>query len=261
MSIVTLTTDFGDGSPYVAAMKGVLLSINPAVTLVDITHNVRPQDVRQGALFLEDVTVRFPPGTIHVAVVDPGVGTDRAVVYAEIGPQRYVAPDNGLLSRLTRRTTPSRLIRLAEPSHWLQPVSATFHGRDIMAPAAARLSLGLEPSRLGPALETLVSLDWPEPQVMAERIEGEVLDVDSFGNLSTTITDELLASNSAGRQAVVVCKGRRIEGLLRTYGEGRSGELIALVGSSGRLELAVVGGNAAAMLETGVGQRVLVQWT
>ena len=147
MSLITLMTDFGAGSPYVAAMKGVILSINPSVTLVDLTHAIPPQDVREGALVLEDVAPYFPPGTIHVAVVDPGVGTDRAILYAEIGSQRYVAPDNGLLSRLSRNTPPSRIVRLTNPDYWLRPVSATFHGRDIMAPVAARLSLGLDPAK------------------------------------------------------------------------------------------------------------------
>ena len=138
MSIITLTTDFGAGSPYVAAMKGVILSINSAANIVDITHDIPAQNIRSAAVVLDDVTGWFPEDTIHVAVVDPGVGTGRAIVYARIGRQQFIAPDNGLLSRLAARTTPSQTIRLEDPEHWLSPVSATFHGRDIMAPAAAR---------------------------------------------------------------------------------------------------------------------------
>ena len=201
MSIITLTTDFGTGSPYVAAVKGVVLSINPAVTLVDVTHDVRAQDVRHGALILDDVTGRFPPGTIHVAVVDPGVGTDRKILVAEIGGRHYVAPDNGLLSRLARRTPPSDVRELTESRYWLDSVSATFHGRDVMAPVAAHLSLGLDPEKLGPPLAKLAMLDWPEPVVSSGRIEGEILDVDSFGNLITNIDAELLAQSSVARQA------------------------------------------------------------
>ena len=152
MSIITLTTDFGSGSHYVAAMKGVILSICPAATIVDIAHDVPPQDIRRAALLLDDVADWFPPETIHVAVVDPGVGTDRAIVYARIGQQQFIAPDNGLLSRLAARTPPPKLIRLSEPAYWLEHVSTTFHGRDIMAPVAARLALGLDPDRLGPPL-------------------------------------------------------------------------------------------------------------
>ena len=157
MSVITLTTDFGAGSPYVAAMKGVILSINPRATVVDITHGVRPQDIRQAALVVDDVAGRFPPESIHVAVVDPGVGTDRAIVYAHVGRRHFVAPDNGLLSRVAERIRPSKIIRISEAEYWLNPVSATFHGRDIMAPVAARLSTGLDPEKLGPPLENRIA--------------------------------------------------------------------------------------------------------
>lgn len=258
MSLITLTTDFGTGSPYVAAMKGVIFTINPAATVVDITHDVRPQDVRHGALILEDVTDRFPADTIHVAVVDPGVGTARAIVYARFGPQRYVAPDNGLLSRLARRHSPSQLIRLMEPKYWLQPVSATFHGRDIMAPVAAELSLGLEPARLGPPLERLVDLDWPLPDRQPGRIEGQILMVDSFGNLITNITVDMLVDMPDDERTLLAIKDRQITGISHTYGNHPEGTLVALVGSSGRLEVAIVGGNAATTLHGGVGTRVTI---
>ena len=157
MPIITLTTDFGTGSPYVAAMKGVILSINPAATIVDISHAVPAQDIARGALVLEDTTPWFPADTIHVAVVDPGVGTQRSILYARIGPQQYIAPDNGLLGRLMARTRPSLVLRLTEREYWLPEVSHTFHGRDIMAPVAARLSLGLDPRRLGPPPDSSIS--------------------------------------------------------------------------------------------------------
>jgi S-adenosylmethionine hydrolase len=257
MSLITLTTDFGHGSPYVAAMKGVILSLNPAATVVDITHSVPPQDIRFAAVVLEDVTDRFPPGTLHVAVVDPGVGTERGIVFAPIGRQSYIAPDNGLLSRLARRTPPAKIIRLTEPAYWLQPVSATFHGRDIMAPVAARLSLGLEPEHLGEPQERLVMLDWPEVRILPGRIEGSVLMIDSFGNLVTDISAEMLAGRPADRVRIS-CAGRTIEGILATYGTRPAGSLIGLIGSSGRLELAVVGGSAAEMLGVQAGEQVEV---
>ena len=260
MSLITLTTDFGTGSPYVAAMKGVILSIDPAATVVDLTHAVRPQAVRHGAIVLDDVTERFPPGTIHLAVVDPGVGTDRAIVYAEIGRQRYVAPDNGLLSRVARRTRPERIVRLTDPEYWLPEVSPTFHGRDIMAPVAARLGLGLDPGRLGPPLEKLVDLDWPQPQLAPGRITGEVLVVDSFGNLVTNIDAGMLRRVPPDRPLRVAVDEREVEGICSTYGEQPSGTLIALVGSTGRLELAVVNDNAAAMFGVQVGAPVSVTW-
>jgi len=267
MSLITLTTDFGTGSPYVAAMKGVILSLNRAATVVDITHAVPPGDVRYAAIVLEDTSDRFPAGTIHVAVVDPRVGTDRAIVFARIGRQNYVAPDNGLLGRLARRTPPAKIVRLTEPDYWLHPVSATFHGRDVMAPVAARLSLGLEPDHLGVPQDRLVVLDWPEVRLLPGRIEGSILLVDSFGNLITDVTREMLAEAgrdaSRGREPAgteIRCRDHRICGLARTYGDHPPGSPIALIGSSDRLEIAVVGGNAAATLGAGVGDPVIVRW-
>jgi hypothetical protein len=260
MPIITLTTDFGDGSPYVAAMKGVILSLNPAATVVDVTHRVPPQDVRYAALVLEDVSDRFPGGTVHVAAIDPGVGTDRALVFVRIGRQNYLAPDNGVLSRLARAMPPAKIIGLTEPDYWLHPVSATFHGRDILAPVAARLSLGLEPDHLGTPLERLVMLDWPEIRVSPGRIEGAILLVDSFGNLVTNIPAEALPRPGDRRAIQVWCRGHRVAGLSQTYGNCPAGSLAALVGSSGRLEVAIVGGSAAAAIHAQAGDAVTVTW-
>ena len=260
MSIITLTTDFGAGSHYVAAMKGVILSICPAATIVDVAHDVPPQDIRRAALLLDDVADWFPPETIHVAVVDPGVGTDRAIVYARIGRQQFIAPDNGLLSRLAARNRPQRLIRISDPAYWLEPVSATFHGRDIMAPVAARLALGLDPQRLGPPLDRLLMLDWSSARAAASRIDGAVIEIDAFGNLITNITTDMLAGRLTDRRACVVCNIYETWGIYHAYAEQPSGTLVALIGSSGRLELALVGDNAARRLGIGVGSPVTVAW-
>ncbi len=260
MPVITLTTDFGSGSPYVAAMKGVILSLNPAATVVDISHEVPAQDVRYAAIVLDDVSDRFPGGTVHVAVVDPGVGTDRALVFARIGRQCYLAPDNGLLSRLARRSPPAKLVRLSEPDYWLHPVSATFHGRDILAPVAARLSLGLEPDHLGAPMERLVMLDWREIRQAPGRIEGTVLLGDSFGNLITDIAADLLPGPAEAADVRVFCRGHLVTGLSRTYGDSPQGVLVALVGSSGRLELAIVGGSAAVATQARPGDQVTVSW-
>jgi S-adenosyl-L-methionine hydrolase (adenosine-forming) len=260
MPIITLTTDFGTGSPYVAAMKGVILSLNPAATVIDVTHAVPPHDIRYAAVLLEDVTDRFPEGTIHVAVVDPGVGTERGLVFARIGRQNYVAPDNGVLSRLARRTAPAKIVRLSDREHWLVGVSSTFHGRDIMAPVAARLSLGLEPERLGAPLERLVMLDWPEIRVAPRGIEGSILSVDSFGNLVTDIPGELLPGAAEWDRMQVWCRGHRVAGLTQTYGDRVTGTLTALVGSTGRLEIAVARGSAAATIQAQPGDAVHVTW-
>jgi len=260
VSIITLLTDFGTGSPYVAAMKGVILSINPAVTIIDLTHAIPAQDIREGAAVLEDVAGRFPDGTIHVVVVDPGVGTERAIVYARIGTQQFLAPDNGVLSLLARRVTPSEVIRLANRAYWLEKISATFHGRDIMAPVAAHLSLGIAPRELGPAHEMLGWLPWSGPARHQDRIEGAVLRIDSFGNLITNITADMLAGRPTDGRACVVCNIYETWGIYRTYGDQPRGTLIALIGSNGCLELSVVGESAAEQLGVAVGEPVVVAW-
>jgi S-adenosylmethionine hydrolase len=260
MSIITLTTDFGADSPYVAAMKGVILSINPHAKLVDITHSVPPQDIYQGALVLAEATRWFPPDTLHVAVIDPGVGTERGIAYLRTARQQYVAPDNGLLGLLARRDPPLMIRALADRQYWLDVVSATFHGRDIMAPVAARLSLGLEPEKLGPPLQQLVELQWPEAHAVPGKIEGCISSIDSFGNLITNITSEQPADAPSGDQVRIACGEHETFGIFRTYGDQPEMTLIALVGSSGKLELAIVGDSAAIMLGEKVGAPVVVTW-
>jgi S-adenosylmethionine hydrolase len=241
-------------------MKGVILSINPAVALVDITHSVPRQDIRAGALVLADACRWFPPGTIHVAVVDPGVGTSRGIVYARIGPHDFVAPDNGLLCRVALSTPPAKIITLSEASYWLSNVSATFHGRDIMAPVAARLSLGLNPDALGPPAGELVMLEWTEASVSASKIQGAVQSIDSFGNLITNISADALAGVPRGEEVAVICDEHETRGIFTTYADQPAMTFIALVGSSGKLELAIVGESAAEMLGISVGTPVTIQW-
>ena len=258
--IITLTSDFGEGSPYVAAMKGVILSINPSAMVVDVTHSIHHQDVRHGALVLERTTRWFPPDTIHVAVVDPGVGTARAILYARIGEHDFLAPDNGLLSRLALSNPPSTIIGVSDPQFWLPSVSATFHGRDILAPVAARLSLGLAPARLGAARHELILLQWPEACVTEKKIEGAVQEIDSFGNLITNIKADALAGVPRGEEVTVLCDEHETQGIFTTYADQPQMTLIALVGSSGNLELAIVGDSAAVMLGVPVGTPVTVKW-
>ena len=259
--LITLTTDFGISSPYVAAMKGVIYSINPAANIVDLTHAVPPQDVHQGAMTLADVTPLFPAGTLHIAVVDPGVGTKRGIVYAEIGTQRYIAPDNGLLSLLAQRSAPLMIRTLSEPRFWRESVSATFHGRDIMAPAAAHLSLGLDPVQLGPSQTELIQLQWPEARAVPGKIEGCVAAIDSFGNLITNISAEQLDGAPTGEQVRIVCGEHETFGIFRAYADQPEMTLIALIGSSGKLELAIVGDSAAIMLGEKVGAPIQITWS
>jgi S-adenosyl-L-methionine hydrolase (adenosine-forming) len=260
MGIITLTTDFGLGGPYLAAMKGVMLSINPAAALIDISHSIGPQNVRQGAVLLAEAATWFPTETIHVGVVDPGVGTERRIVYARIGDQHYIVPDNGLLSRVTLKTRPSLIIAVENPEHWLPSVSNTFHGRDIMAPVAAQLSLGMEPDRLGPPLGGLVELNWPAPRVESNAIAGEIVWVDGFGNLISNISAGLLAAIPDYNRVKIEIAEHAIRGIDRTYGDRAANTLLALAGSSGYLEVSITGGSAATTLRCDAGSLVTVHW-
>jgi hypothetical protein len=255
MSIITLTTDFGFGSPYVAAMKGVILSTDPGATIIDISHSIPFLDITRAAEVLEDATPWFPDDTIHVAVIDPGVGAARPILYARIGSQQYIAPDNGLLGRLMAATGPSMVLRLTEQEFWLPEVSRKFLGRDIMAPVAVRLSLGLDPRQLGP-----VAVREPDRPGVKGRIHGEIMSIDSFGNLITNILYDQLVGKPTDSRACVACGVYETFGIYQTYGGHAPGMLVALIGSSGRLELAVVGDNAAERTGVAIGMPVVVAW-
>jgi hypothetical protein len=258
--VITLTTDFGEGSPYVAQMKGVILSLLPGAAMVDLSHAIPPQNVHQAALVLGDVCPRFPPHTIHVVVVDPGVGTEREILAARIDQQIYLAPDNGLLDVLWSRHGVGQLVALLDAQYWLPEPSPTFHGRDILAPVAARLAQGVRLDQLGPPRIQPVRLTWPGVRLEPRKVEGSVLLVDAFGNLITNITREFLASAPTGVEPTIRCADQETRGIVRTYGERPPRTLLALFGSGGRLELAIAGGHAAAMLGAHVGARVTVTW-
>lgn len=260
-SIITLTTDFGGQSPYVAQMKAAILCIAPAARIVDLTHGIPPQDVMAGAIALADSAFHFPEGTVHVAVVDPGVGTERAIVVVQADGHWFVAPDNGLLTGVIKTHRPSVMRTADNPVLWRPEVSHTFHGRDIMAPLAAHLSNRIDPEQIGPRCERFALLDWPLPQRAAGRLCGEVIDVDTFGNLITNIrradVDDWVAGQSkADRCAVVHCGSNVIRGISLTYADRPAGSLVALFGSTGRLEIAVAGGNAASHTKLSVGVKV-----
>jgi S-adenosylmethionine hydrolase len=254
--IITLTTDFGAASPYVAAMKGVVLALNPAARLVDLTHQVPPQDVRHAGFFLAQAVPPFPRGVIHVVVVDPGVGTDRALLCAEVDGHRLLAPDNGCWTLLGGRA--ERVIRLAERRFWRDTVSATFHGRDILAPTAAHLSLGVDPRELGPEVDEWVKLDVSVPRRGANSVQGEVIFIDDFGNLISNIPAEGLQRPDV----LIVGKKtfRRRFRWVRSYAEAEPGTLVVLASSAGLLEVAVSQGNAARRLKVQVGTPVTIEW-
>jgi S-adenosylmethionine hydrolase len=252
-NLVTLTTDFGTGSSYVAAMKGALLAVSPQAYLVDLSHSIAPQDVRQAAYFLQSTVPYFPAGTLHVVVVDPGVGTDRAILYVEVGGQRLLVPDNGCWISLCRPdTAPELVVRVTAARYWRSEVSATFHGRDIFAPVAGHLSLGLEPRSLGQPVSSWVRLDLPAPRTSAAGVIGEVIIADPFGNLVTNIPGAAL-TRWGDRPVQVALGGRPVTRRVRTYGEAAPGELVVLISSMGTVEVAVSHGSAAARLGAGVG--------
>jgi S-adenosylmethionine hydrolase len=255
--IITLTTDFGLFDPYVGIMKGVILGIAPEAVLVDITHDVPAQDVVAGALALEAVCEFFPAGTIHVAVVDPGVGSGRAAVAVETEFCYFVGPDNGLFTAALARALLSRAVRLTNPAYHRRPVSATFHGRDIFAPVAAHLAAGAAFETLGDPLTELVTLDLPRPVARADSLELHVVHVDRFGNLITDLTaDSFILDFGRARLHI---GGREIVGISRTYADAAQGQPVACFGSSGRLEIGVRDGSAAETLRAGTGTILLLR--
>ncbi|MBR5711476.1 MAG: SAM-dependent chlorinase/fluorinase [Thermoguttaceae bacterium] len=262
---ITLTTDFGFDSPYVAAMKGVILTICPTARIFDICHSVKPQNIYQGALTLEKTARFFPPGTVHIAVVDPGVGTSRDIILAQIGDYYYIAPNNGLLTRVIHKAeltgVPMKFYSLENRGYWREAISNTFHGRDVMAPTAAHLLCGMEPQHMGALTTSIVKLEIPEPVVSPTEIAGIVEDVDSFGNLITNISAKLLVGRATDDSVQISLSGKTVaQGVCRTYGEKPAGATIALIDSSNRVEIAVVNGNAAQTFNAAAGDTVVLTW-
>lgn len=257
MAIISLLTDFGLRDGYVGVMKGVIWKINPEAQIADITHFIAPQDVRQGALALLRTTRYFPPGTVHVAVVDPGVGTARAAMAAQAGGHFFVGPDNGLfwpiLAAAEKRGEKPRCFALDRPEYWLPEISCVFHGRDIFAPAAAHLSLGVPLEKMGSPLANPIQLSFPEPVKTAKGWRGEVIEVDNFGNLTCNFPSELATDP---KKVKLQIQNFIIEHLHNTYGEVESGKLIALINDNNQIEIAVSGGNASLTLDAGIGTPV-----
>ncbi|MBI5521840.1 MAG: SAM-dependent chlorinase/fluorinase [Desulfarculus sp.] len=236
--IITLTSDFGPGL-FVGLMKGVILSLCPSARLVDLEHGIAAQDVRAGALALEAALGVFPAGTVHLAVVDPGVGTSRRGLALKALGQFWVGPDNGLFTPVWLADPQTQGWELTEPAYFRQPVSQTFHGRDVFAPVAARLATGLDPARLGPPLTGPVLLDWPRPYARGPELVGQVLGADCFGNLLTNLGRAQVEAFLAGRPALVRLAGLEVRGLSAAYGQAPSGVPLALFNSQQRLELAL----------------------
>jgi len=255
--LITLLTDFGTHDAYVGIMKGVILGITPDVHLVDLTHAVPPQQVTVAALVLRHAVGFFPPGTIHVAVVDPGVGGTRRPILIDTDMGVLVGPDNGVLAPAAA-VMRQRAIRLIEHEAFFRhPVSQTFHGRDIFAPVAAHLARGVDPQVVGRRLDSIVELAVSPVRCSASGVEGEVVQVDRFGNLVTSITADALA-RFPGRAVSVSISGKRVAGPLSAYAAVPEGAALAIVGSWGMLEIAVRNGSAAKLFAAGPGTPVTV---
>jgi S-adenosylmethionine hydrolase len=239
--IITLLTDFGWGDGYIGAMKGVILRINPDCRIVDLAHEIPPHDVMGAALVLGQTYSFFPQGSIHVAVVDPGVGGVRRPLVLETDGYRFVGPDNGCFTFVLKRQKEIEAYELTEERFCLPRVSHTFHGRDIFAPVAAHLSAGVPPAAMGSpvAIADLTSLAIPDPVAERETLQGEVIGVDSFGNLVTNISQDAMGAFAPDGVVEIEIGGERIRGLRSSYEEGRKAEIIALWGSAGLLEISL----------------------
>jgi S-adenosyl-L-methionine hydrolase (adenosine-forming) len=255
---IALLTDFGSRDHYAGTMKGVALGICPDAALVDLTHEIPPHDVIAGAIELAASYRYFPAGTIFLVVVDPGVGSSRRGLAADVSGYRFVAPDNGVLTLVFRDNPPRRVVELTERKYARPTVSRTFEGRDRFAPAAAWLAKGVDLSALGRPVTTWQTAALPEPVVSPSRIAGEVWRVDRFGNLITNIDRAAVSRLAPDKPLSITAGNHAVDALVSTYAEVASGGLCALFGSSDHLEVAINGGSAADRLQLGRGARVTI---
>jgi S-adenosylmethionine hydrolase len=264
MSIITLLTDFGTRDEYVGLMKGVILTINPSVTIVDITHQIDSQDIVQAAYAIHSAYRYFPAGSVHLIVVDPGVGTGRSLLALEMRKQYFVAPDNGVLTILFNEEAVTSLIRLTNSNFFLETVSRTFHGRDIIAPVGAHITQGVDLHKLGDEIApaNAVWLENLQPRTLdTGEITGTVVTVDHFGNLISNIDYQMLVQvdlSGQKKKIRIEIGSHTIYGIFQTYEDGRPNTPLALIGSRGYLEVAVNQGNAAQILNARKGDTVRV---
>jgi len=258
---IALLTDFGTKDHYAGTMKGVVLGICPEATCVDITHDIPPHDILAGALELAASYKYFPPGTVFLVVVDPGVGSTRHAIAAEAGVYRFVAPDNGVLTLVFREMPPKRVVELTERRYARPTVSRTFEGRDRFAPAAAWLARGIDLSGLGRQLTSWQLLTVPEPVVSEADIVAEVLRVDRFGNLVTSVDRRTFERFAEGGGIEIVAGTQAVAKVVATYADAPPDSVCALFGSSEQLEIAVNGGSAGERLGLARGARITISRT
>ncbi len=259
MPILTLTTDFGTKDGFVGTLKGVIWTICPAAQIADISHEITPQNVLEGAFVLWRAYRFFPTGTVHVAVVDPGVGTSRRPVAAHLGGHTFVGPDNGLFTLIfedaEKKDWPVEIVHLTNEKYFLPGISRTFHGRDIFAPVAAHLANGILLADLGSAINDPVRLSLPKPEKTADGWCAHVTVIDVFGNLTTDLSAAVLTDRE---RVTFRLRGREVRGLVASYGHKQPGELVALVDSENYVEIAIVNGSGAKALGAQAGDVVEV---
>ena len=257
MTVLSITTDFGITNGFVGVMKGVIYGIAPDVKIVEISQLVSPQNVREGAYAMWRAVPFFPPGSVHVGVVDPGVGTKRRPIGARLGEQYFIAPDNGLLTPLIldaeQNGDPIEFVHLDNPKYWLPKISNTFHGRDIFAPTGAHLAAGVPLQEMGTSIDDPVRLDLPRPEKTENGWRAHVTIIDIFGNLTTDLPAKALTEHG---DVLIRVRDHEIDGVIESYGYRQSGELVAVVDSEYYIEVAVVNGSAARKLGAQVGDLV-----
>jgi S-adenosylmethionine hydrolase len=263
MPVITLMTDFGIKDGNVGVMKGVIWGICPSAQISDLSHMIEAQNIREAAYLFARSVPYFPKGSIHVVVVDPGVGTERRPRAAQIGDWFYVGPDNGtitgLLERAEQESWPTTFVELNERKYWLPTISFVFHGRDIFSPVAAHLANNVSLHDLGRPLDRPIRLELPTPDQTKDGWRGEVTHIDHFGNISTNIRVEHLGDAIHEKENIVIqLGGTEIHGMVNTFGERPAGKLVALIGSTGNLGVAIVNGNAVQQLGAKVGDTVEV---
>ncbi len=264
MTVITLMTDFGIKDGNVGVMKGVIWGICPSAQISDLSHMISPQNIREAAFVLDRHVPYFPRGTIHVAVVDPGVGTGRRPMAARIGDWFFVGPDNGtitlLLQRAERQDWACEFIQLDRMKYWLPSVSFVFHGRDIFSPVAAHLANGVDLQDFGTPFSDPVRLSFPRALSTPSGWQGEIIHIDHFGNLASNIHREDLGPSFQQKENIVVqIRGREIRGMVNTFGDRPQGDVVALLGSTGNLIVSVVSGSAADLLQAQVGDPIEVK--
>lgn len=255
--LITLTTDFGLQDHYVSAMKAVMLGIAPNARFVDISHEIPPQDIMAGAWVVRNTAFLYPPNTVHLVVVDPGVGTSRHPVALKVKDQYFVGPDNGIFS-LFFNEYEYNAYKLNNSTYWREGVSKTFHGRDIFAPVAAHISNGVELKDIGEPIDELVTYHWAVPIADKDGLQGWVVHIDRFGNLVTNISEELIDDHLKRKNVKIYVGNTMLNKIVTTFGDVEEGEPAAFIGSSGMLEIGINKGNAGRMLSVDKGAQISI---